>query len=255
MLRGPVESGQSRVTGLRPTGPRRRHRPNRWEQLVGDCLRQRRSPGARVTLKKELIHAPRLAQPKAELRTEVFEYIEKCLKDRRRRDSHARGCSPPGRLRRQHSEHPGGAGLSPLRGSHPPTRSSSLHQPPPLLLDGNRVHRTGTRRTCSRRCGSATNARRAAPASGAPRGAGASAHARQERGARGDLARCLLGRPPVSDLFGKGAARGWRSSSSPARSARPSTAACARSTSSTRRSRRSSARSRSTRSARRTCGG
>jgi transposase len=69
------------------------------------------------------------------------------------------------------------------------------------------------------------------------------------------ISRCLLGRPPASDLFGK-AGRAWLpGTSSPRRSRRRSTAVCARSTSSTRRSRWSTARSRSSCSARPTRSG
>jgi transposase len=69
------------------------------------------------------------------------------------------------------------------------------------------------------------------------------------------LVRRLLGRPPVSDLFGVSGASGWQSSSCRSRRRRLSRPACATSSFSTPRSPRSSARSPGRRFARRSCGG
>jgi putative transposase len=65
---------------LRPAGPRRRHRPIDGQRRL---LRQRRRRELLRHVKKELIHG-RSWPSKAELRTEVFEYIEVFFNRRRR---------------------------------------------------------------------------------------------------------------------------------------------------------------------------
>jgi hypothetical protein len=90
----------------------------------GDCFDNAVAESFFATLKKELVHG-RCWPSKAELRTEVFEYIEVFF-NRRRRHSTLGMLSPADYEHRALA--PAGT-VSPLRGSHPPTRSSSLHQP------------------------------------------------------------------------------------------------------------------------------
>ena len=68
--------------GVRPAGPRRRDRPIDG-QPKGDCFDNAVAESFFATLKKELIHG-RSWPTKAELRTEVFEYIEVFFNRRRR---------------------------------------------------------------------------------------------------------------------------------------------------------------------------
>ena len=78
-----LRSGQPvRLARLRPAGPRRRASPNRWAAR-GDCFDNAVAESFFATLKKELIHG-RSWPSKAELRTEVFEYIEVFFNRRRR---------------------------------------------------------------------------------------------------------------------------------------------------------------------------
>jgi transposase InsO family protein len=91
----------------------------------GDCFDNAVAESFFATLKKELVHG-RAWPTKAELRTEVFEYIEVFF-SRRRRHSTLGMLSPADY---EHTALSAMAGpVSPLRGSNPPTRSSSLHHP------------------------------------------------------------------------------------------------------------------------------
>ena len=94
----------------------------------GDCFDNAVAESFFATLKKELIHR-RSWPTKAELRTEIFDYIE-VFYNRRRRHSTLGMLSPADFENSTLS--PDGP-VSPLRGSRPPTRSSSLHQPPSAL--------------------------------------------------------------------------------------------------------------------------
>ena len=91
----------------------------------GDCFDNAVAESFFATLKKELVHG-RTWPTKAELSTEVFEYIEVFF-NRRRRHSTLGMLSPADY---ENSTLSAPVRVSPLRGSRPPTRSSSLHQPP-----------------------------------------------------------------------------------------------------------------------------
>ena len=76
------QGSQFVVARVRPAGPRRRDRPIDG-QPSGDCFDNAVAESFFATLKKELIHG-RSWPSKAELRTEVFEYIEVFFNRRRR---------------------------------------------------------------------------------------------------------------------------------------------------------------------------
>ena len=111
----------------------------------GDCFDNAVAESFFATLKKELIHR-RSWPTKAELRTEVFDYIE-VFYNRRRRHS-TLGMLSPADYEDSTLEHRR-CQVSPLRGSHPPTRSSSLHQPParspnqPVSTEAGELHTAG----------------------------------------------------------------------------------------------------------------
>ena len=108
---------------LRPAGPRSRDRP--VDGQPGDCFDNAVAESFFATLKKELIHR-RSWPTKAELRTEVFDYIE-TFYNRQRRHSTLGQRSPADYENSTRSDL---ELLSPLRDSHPPTTSTSLHQLP-----------------------------------------------------------------------------------------------------------------------------
>ena len=83
----------------------------------GDCFDNAVAESFFATLKKELVNRRPWPQ-KAELRSEIFDYIE-IFYNRQRRHS-TLGMRSPGGLREQHSQRPREQ-TSPLRGSRPPT--------------------------------------------------------------------------------------------------------------------------------------
>jgi putative transposase len=91
----------------------------------GDCFDNAVAESFFATLKKELVNR-RPWPTKAELRSEIFDYIEIFYNRQRRHGTLA--CAPQRTSRTALSAPP--EQTSPLRGSHPPRQSDSLHQPP-----------------------------------------------------------------------------------------------------------------------------